>query len=906
VNRTRPVGSTTAGAVAVALLDLVEDQLGALASGPLPGLRLPRVLMANEVGPDVRADLLFTLGLLHECGRTDVAGGPVADHITRLLAGVHGRRTNTFYSYRVAETVGRFGSFEDNPLIEALTGPQREQVAIAADSTDWIELLDAGILPRNYAAVLARCEHARESLGLLDDPGRLESLVDRVRSLLGGHLDDSNTLVGRYDIYTVDIHLFCEPLAPRIGERWEAGTRKALDLVDRVATRDGAAVAWGRSTGALAACHTIELGGLVARHELGGLVAGQELGGLVARNELVDDPHRWLARSAHAASRVGEWFRNGWITAHQYRSSDPYRGLDRRLQMTLDCLGKLVEAARGLLAAGDTTVVVDEAVLFPQRDEMVWFDRERNAGVWSFRGEGTAFTLPLVGGTTTDYLPAPRNPGLHEVPVGSALVSGTPLVLRDEKRYAGGGLPASVDHRPGMLQARYEGFPLAGEFEPDETTPTLGGSRDVTWRVEGRSLVVEERLRFDQPPHGVALQVVEPHDRPLDVRFDCDAPHRTSVVDVGGIAEYRSCWGELPRLHQIDVDPSASVELRWSVTPVLRIASSAVGAAYNDSLYAALGERVRVRSLTYEAATDPGALAELATSIDQFHLHWPEWLLIGGVEAHQRLADGLRAAGVRIVWTQHNLTGHDKNPEVPGFYRVWADAADLVIHHSRWGRDRVLATYPYRSDARHVVIPHAHFGGASPVERDPAIRSELEGEFNLRPGVLRLGIVGAPRAEKDVELVMRAVARCNRSDIELLVLALRGDEEVPDDPRVVAHRYEMVPRTEYDRRLAALDALVMPFDPDGEMLTTGTVGDAVGHGIPTLASSWEFLAEALGDGAVVYGTTEDDLVDCLESLDRQELQRAAAAAAGRRSDHEWTRIAQLTLAELDRLGSQHD
>jgi hypothetical protein len=57
---------------------------------------------------------------------------------------------------------------------------------------------------------------------------------------------------------------------------------------------------------------------------------------------------------------------------------------------------------------------------------------------------------------------------------------------------------------------------------------------------------------------------------------------------------------------------------------------------------------------------------------------------------------------------------------------------------------------------------------------------------------------------------------------------------------------------------------------------------------------------------VVYGTTEDDLVDCLESLDRQELQRAAAAAAGRRSDHEWTRIAQLTLAELDRLGSQHD
>src|SRR5690606_23598995 len=123
--------------------------------------------------------------------------------------------------------------------------------------------------------------------------------------------------------------------------------------------------------------------------------------------------------------------------------------------------------------------------------------------------------------------------------------------------------------------------------------------------------------------------------------------------------------------------------------------------------------------------------------------------------------------------------------------------------------------------------------------------------------------------------------------------------------RVVALPYEMVDRDEYDRRLSALDALVMPFDPDGEMLTTGTIGDALGFGLPTLASSWQFLTEELGDAAITYGRTEDDLVACLDTLDRSALDEAAAAAVQRRPRHEWSAIAELTYTELDRLGSAH-
>ena len=617
---------TTARAIAASLLDVVDAQLTALSDGPLPRFQLPGLLMGHEVGPDVRADLLFTLGLAHDCGHTHIGGRPVVDAIGELLAGVQGKRTHTFFSYRVAETVGRFGPFTDNTVLAPLTPAQRDDVALATDSLDWLELLDEGLLPRNYAAVLARCEHARQSLGLVDHSSALDDLLDRVRDLLGGYLDDSNGQIGRYDVYTVDIYLFCEPLAHLLGEPWRDGAMKAMELVDRVASRDGAAVAWGRSTGVLALCHTVELGGLVARYGLS------------------HDPQRWFARAALAAARVDEWFEAGWVLAHRHRSSDPYRGLDRRLQMSLDCLGKLADAARGFQTLGDLEITFDEEALWPDRDEVVWFDRERNAGVWSFRSRGNGVHAPA------------RRRHHHRLPPGTAQ-SGAPRGtrrIRARHRHTppaaqwralrGWGSPRDCRSSTSPLHATYRGFPEAGHLEPALDGPSFAGTRDVTWSVDGRTLRVPERLEFDQAPHALALQVAEPADRPLQVHFECDAPHSTATVDVDGIAEYRSCWGELSRLHQIDVRPTTSVRLQWEVTPVLRVVSTAVGALYNDSLYAPLAGRVRVQRLPYAATTDRAALDRLVPTTDQLHMHWPEWLLIGGIDPHRALIDGLRAA----------------------------------------------------------------------------------------------------------------------------------------------------------------------------------------------------------------------------------------------------------------------
>ncbi len=323
----------TAGRIADRLVATAVDVLEGLAGGVAPGLRLPATLAGHRVDADAHADLLFTLGLLHEAGVSEVAGLPVVGTIERRLAEVDAARTHTFFSYRVAETAARVGG------LDALAPATRDVVVAAADSTEWLPLLDEG-LPRNYAVVLARCEAARAALGLDVDPAVVDGLLARARDLLGenpeGWLDDAPGGRGQVDMYTVDAYLFAEPFAERLGDVWDRGIRSAARLVAAVATPGGQALPWGRSIGVLAVCHSAELAGVLLRRGM------------------IDDPAeqaRWLGLAAVAAGAAPGWFSGGLVVAHQRRAPFRYRGPHRRLQMTLDCLGKLVVAALDLRAA---------------------------------------------------------------------------------------------------------------------------------------------------------------------------------------------------------------------------------------------------------------------------------------------------------------------------------------------------------------------------------------------------------------------------------------------------------------------------------------------------------------------------------------------------------------------------
>ena len=867
------------GRIADDLIDLVTAVLADLADpvrGAAPGLVLPATLAGHRVDADAHADLVFTLGLLLDAGVTQVGDLDVETVLRARLAATDAARTHTFFSYRIAETAARLGG------LDALDPATRDVVVAAADSTEWIPLLDQGVLPRNYAVVLTRCELARSALGLDVDPTVVDSLLARVAALFAEHpdgwLDDSHTGRGQVDMYTVDAYLFAEPFADHLGEVWDRGLASAARLVAAVAAPNGAALPWGRSIGALAVCHSAELSALLLRR--GALSDGQV--------------ERWWGLARAAADGAVGWFDGGLVVAHKRRAPFRYRGPFRRLQLTLDCLGKLVVAALDLRRAGSEPVPAPApAAAFPAGD--TWLGFGDGLGVWARRDPRLSFALPVVGGPGADYAPSPRHPGTFEVPTDQPLACFVPLAWRGENRYAPGGTAAKVEHRPGELDLDHDGF-WSTSAPLGDVPERLEGRRRARYRVAGRSLVVEEDLEFaERPPGALAVLVPERPGRPLHVTAQGPAEPRVRSVDVDGLAEWRSFESELQTVHQIEVTPARAVRFRWTVTPKLRVVSSAHHHWYHQCLYGPLAGRVEARPVPYHLLDDPERLARSLAGADVFHLHWPEWLTGPSARRAERVAAAVEESGIPVVWTQHNLAPHAA-PDGGGLYRPWAALAAGVIHHSEWGRQVITERYEFAAGARHVVIPHGHWGPLMG-DREGIDRAQAEAELDLTPCALRIGLVGAPRPGKHTQLLLDGFHASRRDDVQLLVLCLDG-EAVPDDPRITAVPYAEVPRDEYDRRLATIDVLALPLD-GGTYLTTGQAADAVGAGIPALTSPWPYLAEVLGGLAIPYGRTATDLAATIDGLDDATLSRARAHVAERQAALDWAPAAEATWALLD-------
>lgn len=242
-----------------------------------------------------------------------------------------------------------------------------------------------------------------------------------------------------------------------------------------------------------------------------------------------------------------------------------------------------------------------------------------------------------------------------------------------------------------------------------------------------------------------------------------------------------------------------------------------------------------------------------------------------------------------IVWTRHNLLPHrDLSESAQRTYALWAEASDGVVHHSRYG-ERIVATLHRNPRAQHYVIPHGHWGAAFPAV--PPARATVEVEEGWPSAAIRLAVVGQPRREKALQLVVDAVAACDRADIQL-VARLAADTRVPSDPRIIAS-YGHLHAARYYRRLTAVDGIILPFDGD-TMLTTGTAFDCIGGGIAPIASPWEFLRETFGDAAICYDGTQEGLVACLATLTLDRLRAAGRAVLALQNRYAWSAVAAQT------------
>ncbi|MEJ7775076.1 MAG: hypothetical protein WKF72_09735 [Nocardioidaceae bacterium] len=838
--------------------------LGELEDTIAPGLRLPPLLGGHLVRSDARVDLVYVLGSLAANGVDEISGVDLTKHADEVIRGLDPYEVEGFFAYRVAEAVRCLGG------LSILSRAGREQTDTASDSRRLVHEIAAGDLTRraNFRVVAARCLLARRELGLPVDGAIEQAVMGRVAELFatahGGWIDDGRPEEMHFDIYSPEMYLLAEPLKNALEPDWGAGLNALLrDLGDL--GRHGGVVTWGRSIGALSLAIALELSTLSQNHVP------------------IDAQAWWTTQASDAAQDLEGWFSGGLVTAHQSRTSDLYRGPARRLQLTLDLLGKVAWSA--LRMPDDWP---KHAARIPPRDVDHMIELPRGASIWTYRSRPLTFVLPMMRGATADYLPSPRARGTFEQPVaGFPLLVPTLITpgddLRNSSRHVPSGPPSTTHHSAGLLDVFQDQWAELARASDRGSSTAVDVTRHASYRVAGRGLQVDEHLHITNVPAGTILALAAGDTNVRGVQLEVDGLAKPTTASTAGMSEWQTHWDELQRVHEVStvVESGTDIRFRWSVTPDILLATTEPDHQYSRFLYPAMPGVA-----TLPAGPPDVDLGRRLRDVDVVHLAWPErWPGIN-VDSTLRAIDQIRSSDTAIVWTQHNLIPHrDRSAASRRVYELWAEAADGVIHHSEYGRRRALATYEYRTTL-HFVIPHGHWGSCFP-EPAPA-RSSVEREEGWAPANIRLAIIGRPRADKALQEAVDAFHEVSRSDMQL-VARLGPDVRVPPDSRIVL--LDHVSSMQYYRRLTAVDGIVLPFVGE-TMLTTGTAFDCIGGGIAPIASDWGYLDETFGDAAIWY--SPGSLTSCLDSLTDESLRRSGAAAAALRGRHRWDDVGRST------------
>lgn len=293
------------------------------------------------------------------------------------------------------------------------------------------------------------------------------------------------------------------------------------------------------------------------------------------------------------------------------------------------------------------------------------------------------------------------------------------------------------------------------------------------------------------------------------------------------------------------------------------------------------------------------------------HLHWVHDFLGGskGTPSRRNVywfdwqLRALKAAGVRIIWTVHNLKGHEAGTDDRDHkaHRRLIERADAIILHCDYARDALVELYQPSATARERlhVLAHGNYIGHYDVEADPiAARASLGLPAHGRV----FAFVGAIRGYKNVGELLDAFSRVAElgPDDRLLIcgkplpkrLGRELEERAAADPRIIL-RLDRIPEDELSATLRAADVAVLPFR---DILTSGSAILAMSHGRAVIAPAMGCLPGTLpSDAAILYDPdAADGLRDALRQAADADLAGMGVQARAWADTIAWGPIAEAT------------
>jgi beta-1,4-mannosyltransferase len=262
----------------------------------------------------------------------------------------------------------------------------------------------------------------------------------------------------------------------------------------------------------------------------------------------------------------------------------------------------------------------------------------------------------------------------------------------------------------------------------------------------------------------------------------------------------------------------------------------------------------------------------------------------------------IRARGIRIVWTVHNVTKHerpDPRPEIAVARRVVA-LSDRVLVHCEAARQTVISAYGVERHADRIrVIPDGTYLGAYP---NLMSRSQAREQLGIDDDVRLFVFVGQIRPYKGIPALVSAFRGVSDDRARLLIAGLpktpaeadRLRGSVADDPRIRLD-LRFVADEELQVFLNACDAAVFPFL---RILNSGTILLALAFGramvVPRIGCIPEMVDE---ESALLYDPSRPDgLRGALERATRADLAAMGRHARAIADRMDWRVAARQTIA----------
>jgi glycosyltransferase involved in cell wall biosynthesis len=273
----------------------------------------------------------------------------------------------------------------------------------------------------------------------------------------------------------------------------------------------------------------------------------------------------------------------------------------------------------------------------------------------------------------------------------------------------------------------------------------------------------------------------------------------------------------------------------------------------------------------------------------------------------------LRAAGVTVVWTAHDLLNHERHAVRTErlFKHVIVRAlCDGVVVHCERATDTLVDTFalPERVREKVTVIPHGHFVDDYPNE---VSRTAARAHLEVGQEETVYLFFGWIRRYKNVPLLIETFAELDAEAATLLVAGNPRTEALERAVREAARgvdgvrtRLEFVPDEEVQYYMNAADAVVLPFRTGRQtLLTSGSALLAMSFGRALIAPRLGCIGDVLDeDGGFCYA--ESDRA-ALRTAMREALE-ADLASMGEHNyrtvrQFEWGPIVDRTLAVYLRL-----